>query len=122
MVKKYTRKKSRSKKGRNNQRKIVKIKDRSNPDFNTGFLPFLSNSQTLKNSSNSKLEKNCIIFNYTYCNMISKYLQLPSCPYKNSPELIQTFCSNIEQLSLDINEFVCWTLLIDRYIKANSKL
>lgn len=120
MGKRYTRKKSRSNKGRNNQKKIVKIKDRFNPDFNTGFLPFLSNSQTIKNSSNSKLEKHCIIFNNTFCNMISKYLKLPSCPYKNSPELFQTFYSNIEQLSLDINEFVCWTLLIDRYIKANS--
>ena len=120
MGKRYTRKKSRSKKGRNNQRKIVKIKDRFNPDFNTGFLPFLSNSQTLKNSSNSKLEKHCIIFNNTYCNMICKYLQLPSCPFKNSPEFFQTFYSNIKQLSLDINEFVCWTLLIDRYIKENS--
>ena len=120
MGKKYIRKTSGPNQGRNNQKKIVKRKDRFNPDFNTGFLPFLSNSETLNNSNNLKLEKHCITFNATFCNMISKYFQLRSCPYKNSPEFAQTFYNIIKQLSLDMNEFVGWTILIDQSIKENS--
>ena len=121
MGKKYIKKNPRSSQGGNKQKKIVKIKDRFNPDFNTGFLPLLSNSETRKNSDSSIIEKHCFIFNVTFCNMINKYFQLPLCPYKSNPEYIQIFYRTIKQLSLDINEFVGWTLLIDQYIKENSK-
>jgi len=120
MSKKYAKTKLRSSKGRNRQKKIVKRKDRFNPDFNTGFLLFLSNSETPKKRDNSIIENHCFIFNATFCDMINKYFQLSSCPYKNKPEYIQIFYSNIKQLSIDINEFVGWTLLIEQYIKENS--
>lgn len=120
MGKKYTKKNPRSSKGRNNPKKIVKRRDRLYPDFNMGFLPFLSNSETPKYRDNSITENHCFIFNVTFCDMINKYFQLPSCPYKSNSEYIQIFYSNIKQLSIDINEFVGWTLLIEQYIKENS--
>lgn len=59
-------------------------------------------------------------FNLSFLNMISSYLKDCACPEKNDFNFIQKFTEIATTLSMNENEFIFWTLLIDKYIKNNK--
>jgi len=56
-------------------------------------------------------------FNLSFLNMISSYLKNCACPEKNDFNFIQKFTEITTILSMNENEFIFWTLLIDKYTK-----
>lgn len=72
---------------------------------------------------NKRCRKNMGInenFNLSFLNMISSYLKDCACPEKNDFNFIQKFTEIATILSMNENEFIFWTLLIDKYIKNNK--
>ena len=59
-------------------------------------------------------------FNLSFLNMISSYLKDCACPEKNDFNFIQKFTEIATILSMNENEFIFWTLMIDKYIKNNK--
>lgn len=72
---------------------------------------------------NKRCRKNMGInenFNLSFLNMISSYLKDCACPEKNDFNFIQKFTEIATILSMNENEFIFWTLMIDKYIKNNK--
>lgn len=72
---------------------------------------------------NKRCRKNMGInenFNLSFLNMISSYLKDCACPEKNDFNFIQKFTEIATILSMNENEFIFWTLLIDKYINNNK--
>ena len=60
--------------------------------------------------------------NLTFINMVDTYLKNSSFTEKNHLKFIQKFIEIINILSMNKNEFVFWSLLIDEYMKLNQNI
>ena len=70
-----------------------------------------------KNKRENEFNEN---MNLSFINMINSYLKDCSCPENKNFYFIKKFNDIIKILSMNKNEFVFWTILIDTYMKANS--
>ena len=58
--------------------------------------------------------------NLSFINMVNSYLKDCSCPENKNFYFIRKFNDIINILSMNKNEFVFWTILIDTYMRINS--
>lgn len=58
--------------------------------------------------------------NLSFINMVNSYLKDCSCPENKNFYFIRKFNDIIKILSMNKNEFVFWTILIDTYMRFNS--
>ena len=110
-IKKRDLKKLRELKNRNKARKNIIV-----PNTNS----FDKIMCSYKEIVNKRYGKNIGIneyFNLSFLNMISSYLKDCACPEKNDINFIQKFTEITTILSMNENEFIFWTLLIDKYTK-----
>jgi hypothetical protein len=113
-IKKRDLKKLRELKNRNKARKNIIVS-------NTNSFEKIMSSY--KEIVNKRYRKNMGIneyLNLSFLNMISSYLKDCACPEKNDFNFIQKFTEITTILSMNENEFIFWTLLIDKYTKNNK--
>jgi hypothetical protein len=77
------------------------------------FKATIYNIKKLENEFNENM-------NLSFINMVNSYLKDCSCPENKNFYFIKKFNDIIKILSMNKNEFVFWTILIDTYMKANS--
>lgn len=116
MTKKRIKKKFIKRKKQKSRKKIIPNEFKFNSNYNN-FIDFNSIISWYKEKIlKTNLEKYDNI-NFSFINMINNYLKDCSCLKNKDFEFIQNFYEIIRILSLDENEFVLWTLLIDIYVK-----
>ena len=122
MTKKRIKKKFIKRKKQKSRKKIIPNEFKFNSNYNN-FIDFNSIISWYKEKIlKTNLEKYDNI-NFSFINMINNYLKDCSCLKNKDFEFIQNFYEIIRILSLDENEFVLWTLLIDIYVnKIQDKL
>jgi len=77
------------------------------------FQATIYKNKDIKNEFNENM-------NFSFINMVNAYLKDCSCPENKNFYFIRKFNDIIKILSMNKNEFVFWTILIDTYMKANS--
>jgi hypothetical protein len=113
-IKKRDLKKLRELKDRNKARKNIQVSNTNSFDKIICSYKEIVNKRYRKKMG---INEN---FNLSFLNMISSYLKDCDCPEKNDFNFIQKFTEIAAILSMNENEFIFWTILIDKYTK-NTK-
>ena len=71
------------------------------------------------NNMNKKENEYNDNMNLSFINMVNSYLKDCSCPENKNFYFIKKFNDIIKILSMNKNEFVFWTILIDTYMRGN---
>lgn len=87
----------------------------SSNDFDNITSLFQATIYKMNNKENKYNEN----MNFSFINMVNAYLKDCSCPENKNFYFIRKFNDIIKILSMNKNEFVFWTILIDNYMKAN---
>ena len=110
-IKKRDLKKLKELKNRNKSRKKIQVSNTNSFDKIMSSYKEIVNKRYRKNMGFNEY------FNLSFLNMISSYLKDCACPDKNDFNFIQKFTEITTILSMNENEFIFWTLLIDKYTK-----
>ena len=110
-IKKRDLKKLRELKNRSKARKKIQVSNTNSFDKIMSSYKEIVNKRYRKNMGINEY------FNLSFLNMISSYLKDCACPEKNDFNFIQKFTEITTILSMNENEFIFWTLLIDKYTK-----
>ena len=113
-IKKRDLKKLKELKNRNKAKKNIRV------SISNSFDKIISSYKTIVNNRYRKkigINEN---INLSFLNMISSYLKDCTCPENNDFNFILKFTEIITILSMNENEFIFWTLMIDKYTKNNK--
>ena len=113
-IKKRDLKKLRELKNRSKARKKIQVSNTNSFDKIMSSYKEIVNKRYRKNMGFNEY------FNLSFLNMISSYLKDCACPDKNDFNFIQKFTEITSILSMNENEFIFWTLLIDKYTKISK--
>lgn len=119
-IKKRVPKRIKYHKERKHLKKIIQEEYKYESFFNSNL--FDETTSSYKAIINKMKQKGVIAtenINFSLINMVNTYLKNSSCSEKKNVKFIQKFIEIIEILSMNKNEFVFWTLLIDEYMKKN---
>ena len=121
MTKKKIQKKFRIRKERVSKLKKIQNKNKFNSKYEPQFTDFDSTISLYKDKiiKSDEGKKNNI--NLSFFNMIYNYLKDCPCAKRIDIKFNQKFIEIIYLLSLDENEFILWTLLIDKYVNINDE-